>query len=77
VAKVKVRAKTFAGYQDMLRRYIRAELRARLLPTLGPMEIQAVTFYYSRRFSYMSGLDAPAERLRRKSCAEAKGVVLA
>jgi hypothetical protein len=42
VAKVKVRAKTFAGYQDMLRRYIRAELRARLLATLGPMEIQTV-----------------------------------
>jgi integrase len=41
-AKTKVRAKTFAGYQDMLRRYIRPELGSRPLAKLGPMEIQTV-----------------------------------
>jgi integrase len=41
-AKAKVRPKTFAGYQDMLKRYIRPNLGSRPIAKLGTLEIQTV-----------------------------------
>jgi integrase len=40
-AKSKVRTKTFAGYQEVLNRYVRPKLGARPLAKLSPLEIQA------------------------------------
>jgi len=42
VAKAKVRPKTFRGYGDVLRRYVRPGLGWRPLGKLGPLEIQGV-----------------------------------
>lgn len=41
-AKARVRPKTFAGYQDVLRRYVRPELGGRPLSKITPVEIQAL-----------------------------------
>jgi len=41
-AKAKVRPRTFAGYQDTMRRYIRPHLGSRPLAKLGTLEIQTV-----------------------------------
>ena len=38
-AKPKVRTKTFAGYQEVLNRYVRPKLGARPLAKLSPLEI--------------------------------------